>query len=80
MAITEIERHRFYATSTGSHSFIGPVLVDVVVTVTVKDDGTICTPSYYVHFNGKHKFGGFAWHLPADNQIGSGLIYHGKRK
>jgi hypothetical protein len=64
---TEISRRHFLARSTGLNRdgvwVIGPVLVDVVVTQTTRDDGTVCTPSYSVEVDGRHQFGGFAHHL-----------------
>ena len=66
--VTELDRTEWSARRTGGRSGFGPVLVTVRTTQTVRADGTICTPSYYVSIDGVHAFGGFAWHLGPDGR------------
>ena len=71
---THTERHRteWSARSRGTNEHgtwvIGPVLVTVRTVDAVRADGTQCTPSYYVDIDGRHAFGGFAWHLDAEGR------------
>lgn len=63
---TELSRRTFAATIDRTDVGIGPALVDVVVTQTVREDGTLCRPSYSVQLEGRQLFGGFTAHLGAD--------------
>jgi hypothetical protein len=63
--VSTTEVARFFACSTGHNAagngVIGPVLVTVEVT-----EYEWHRAGYSVLFNGRHQFGGFADHLPAD--------------
>lgn len=66
---TELQRTYFHGRSRGyskgGNWVIGPILVDLVITQTVREDGVVCDPSFSVEIDGRHQFGGFARHLPS---------------